>query len=65
MNLRPPLPDEELNIDFFKKAMDPVSTCLADSGLSKSKIAEVVMVDGSILYLEAAQSGRLGVYAYI
>mmetsp|Transcript_144332 Transcript_144332/g.462358 ORF Transcript_144332/g.462358 Transcript_144332/m.462358 type:complete len:683 (+) Transcript_144332:117-2165(+) len=38
---------EELCIDFFKKAMDPVSQCLADSGLSKSMIKEIVMVGGS------------------
>merc|ERR1712032_501032 len=38
---------EELNMDYFKKAMEPVSTCLADSGLAKSGIKEVVMVGGS------------------
>merc|ERR1740117_290563 len=38
---------EELCSDYFKKAMEPVSLCLADSGLPKSKIAEVVMVGGS------------------
>mmetsp|Transcript_85305 Transcript_85305/g.236365 ORF Transcript_85305/g.236365 Transcript_85305/m.236365 type:complete len:681 (+) Transcript_85305:232-2274(+) len=38
---------EELNVDYFKKAMEPVSQCLADSGFSKSKISEVVMVGGS------------------
>jgi len=38
---------EELCMDYFKKAMEPVSQCLADSGLPKSKIAEVVMVGGS------------------
>jgi len=38
---------EELNMDYFKKAMDPVSQCLADSNLPKSKITEVVMVGGS------------------
>jgi len=38
---------EELNVDYFKKAMEPVSQCLQDSGLPKSKIAEVVMVGGS------------------
>merc|ERR1712178_101317 len=34
-------------MDYFKKAMDPVSQCLACSGLPKSQIAEVVMVGGS------------------
>jgi len=38
---------EELNIDYFKKAMEPVSQCLNDSGLDKLKIKEVVMVGGS------------------
>jgi len=38
---------EELNMDYFKKAMDPVSQCLADSNMPKSKITEVVMVGGS------------------
>jgi L1 cell adhesion molecule like protein len=38
---------EELCIDYFKKAMEPVSQCLADSNLPKSKISDVVMVGGS------------------
>mmetsp|Transcript_75082 Transcript_75082/g.170016 ORF Transcript_75082/g.170016 Transcript_75082/m.170016 type:complete len:680 (-) Transcript_75082:125-2164(-) len=38
---------EELNMDYFKKAMEPVNQCLVDSGFSKSKITEVVMVGGS------------------
>jgi len=38
---------EELNMDYFKKAMEPVTQCLQDSGLEKSKIKEVVMVGGS------------------
>jgi len=38
---------EELNMDYFKKAMEPVSQCLADSNFPKSKISEVVMVGGS------------------
>jgi len=36
-----------LCMDFFKASMDPVSQCLADSGLSKSMIKEIVMVGGS------------------
>merc|ERR1719162_634249 len=35
---------EELCADYFKAAMEPVTQCLQDSGLPKSKIAEVVMV---------------------
>jgi len=38
---------EELCMDYFKKAMEPVSQCLADSNFPKSKIHEVVMVGGS------------------
>ena len=38
---------EELCMDYFKKAMEPVTQCLADSGLSKSMIKEIVMVGGS------------------
>jgi len=38
---------EELNMDYFKKAMEPVSQCLSDSGFPKSKISEVVLVGGS------------------
>jgi len=38
---------EELNMDYFRKAMEPVEQCLKDSGLPKSAIAEIVMVGGS------------------
>jgi len=38
---------EELNMDYFKKAMEPVEQCLKDSNLPKSAIAEIVMVGGS------------------
>uniref|UniRef100_A0A7S2NUC1 Heat shock protein 70 n=1 Tax=Zooxanthella nutricula TaxID=1333877 RepID=A0A7S2NUC1_9DINO len=38
---------EELNMDYFKKAMEPVSQCLEDAKLPKSAIAEIVMVGGS------------------
>merc|ERR1719476_399554 len=38
---------EELNVDYFKEAMEPVRQCLEDSGLQKASIAEVVMVGGS------------------
>jgi len=38
---------EEINMDYFKAAMEPVSVCLQDSGLPKSAISEVVMVGGS------------------
>merc|ERR1719389_1602459 len=38
---------EEINMDYFKKAMLPVEQCMTDSGLSKSQIAQVVLVGGS------------------
>merc|ERR1712217_909595 len=38
---------EDINMDYFKAAMEPVNICLGDSGLSKSQISEVVMVGGS------------------
>merc|ERR1719492_629621 len=38
---------EEINMDYFKAAMEPVAQCLADSGMSKDRIAEVVLVGGS------------------
>ena len=38
---------EELNMDLFKKTMEPVEKCMNDSGFKKSEIAEVVLVGGS------------------
>merc|ERR1719218_514651 len=38
---------EDLNMDYFKKCMEPVQKCLEDSKLSKSQIHEVVLVGGS------------------
>ncbi len=38
---------EELNMDLFKKTMEPVEKVMADSGFKKSEIAEVVLVGGS------------------
>eukprot|EP00933_Yihiella_yeosuensis_P028760 TRINITY_DN22583_c0_g1_i1.p1 TRINITY_DN22583_c0_g1~~TRINITY_DN22583_c0_g1_i1.p1 ORF type:complete len:692 (+),score=167.07 TRINITY_DN22583_c0_g1_i1:77-2077(+) len=38
---------EELCMDYFKKAMEPVEQCLKDSNMPQSKIAEIVMVGGS------------------
>lgn len=38
---------EDMNQAFFRKTMEPVATCLADSGLSKSQIDEVVLVGGT------------------
>mmetsp|Transcript_18225 Transcript_18225/g.42432 ORF Transcript_18225/g.42432 Transcript_18225/m.42432 type:complete len:675 (+) Transcript_18225:31-2055(+) len=38
---------EEINMDYFKAAMQPVQQCLSDSGLAKSKVHEIVLVGGS------------------
>lgn len=38
---------EDLNQDFFRRAMKPVETVLADAKMSKSQIDEVVLVGGS------------------
>eukprot|EP00406_Dinophysis_acuminata_P036667 CAMPEP_0179374990 /NCGR_PEP_ID=MMETSP0797-20121207/87580_1 /TAXON_ID=47934 /ORGANISM="Dinophysis acuminata, Strain DAEP01" /LENGTH=673 /DNA_ID=CAMNT_0021090999 /DNA_START=10 /DNA_END=2032 /DNA_ORIENTATION=- len=38
---------EELNMDYFKKAMEPVQQCLDDSHLTKKQIGDIVMVGGS------------------
>ncbi|KAL8145256.1 heat shock 70 kDa protein [Apium graveolens] len=38
---------EELNMDLFKKCMDPVEKCLRDSKIDKAQVHEVVLVGGS------------------
>jgi L1 cell adhesion molecule like protein len=38
---------EELNMDLFRKCMDPVERVLRDAKMDKSKIDEVVLVGGS------------------
>lgn len=38
---------EELNIDLFKKTLDPVQQALTDAGLKKNQIDEIVLVGGS------------------
>ena len=38
---------EEINADFFKRAMDPVDRVLKDSKLGKSDIHDIVLVGGS------------------
>ena len=38
---------EELNMDLFKKTMEPVEKVMSDSGMKKSEIHEVVLVGGS------------------
>ena len=38
---------EELNLDLFKKTLDPVERVLKDAGMSKSEISDLVLVGGS------------------
>ncbi|CAK9115986.1 unnamed protein product [Durusdinium trenchii] len=38
---------EELCLDYFKKAMEPVEQCLKDSNLPQKAISDIVMVGGS------------------
>merc|ERR1719498_177410 len=38
---------EDLNMDYFRKCMEPVDRVLRDSKLSKSQVHEVVLVGGS------------------
>jgi len=38
---------EELNIDLFKKTMEPVEKVMTDGGMKKNEIHEVVLVGGS------------------
>merc|ERR1712178_642827 len=38
---------EEMNMDLFRKCMEPVEKCLRDSKMDKSSIHEIVLVGGS------------------
>lgn len=38
---------EDINMSFFKKTLEPVSSVLSDAGLSKSDVHEVVLVGGT------------------
>lgn len=38
---------EELNMDLFRKCMDPVEKCLRDSKMDKAQVHDVVLVGGS------------------
>lgn len=38
---------EELNMDLFRKCMDPVEKCLRDAKMDKSRVHDVVLVGGS------------------
>lgn len=38
---------EELNLDLFKKTLQPVAKVISDAGLKKSEVDEIVLVGGS------------------
>jgi L1 cell adhesion molecule like protein len=38
---------EDMNMDYFRKCLDPVEKVLRDSGISKGSVHEVVLVGGS------------------
>ncbi|KAK3282661.1 hypothetical protein CYMTET_9611 [Cymbomonas tetramitiformis] len=38
---------EEMNMDLFRKCMEPVEKCLRDSKMDKSSVHEIVLVGGS------------------
>jgi len=38
---------EELNMDLFRKCLEPVEKCLRDSKIAKNRVHEVVLVGGS------------------
>ena len=38
---------EELNLGYFKRAMEPVSSAIRDAGLTKDQIHDIVLVGGS------------------
>ncbi|XP_010273661.1 PREDICTED: heat shock 70 kDa protein-like [Nelumbo nucifera] len=38
---------EELNMDLFRKCMEPVEKCLRDSKIDKSQVDDIVLVGGS------------------
>merc|ERR1711880_14543 len=38
---------EDLNMDYFRKCIEPVEKCLKDSKLAKSQVHEIVLVGGS------------------
>jgi molecular chaperone DnaK (HSP70) len=38
---------EELNLDLFKQTLTPVTQVLKDSGMSKSKVDQIILVGGS------------------
>jgi len=38
---------EELNMDLFRKCMEPVEKCLRDSKMDKSQVHDIVLVGGS------------------
>ncbi|KFK37144.1 hypothetical protein AALP_AA4G218800 [Arabis alpina] len=49
---------EELNMDLFRKCMEPVEKCLRDAKMDKSRVHEVVLVGGSTPVQAAILSGE-------
>ncbi|KAK0591454.1 hypothetical protein LWI29_002151 [Acer saccharum] len=46
---------EELNMDLFRKCMEPVEQCLRDAKMDKSTVHDVVLVGGSTRILKVQQ----------
>jgi L1 cell adhesion molecule like protein len=46
---------EELNLDLFRKCMEPVEKCLRDAKMDKSSVHDVVLVGGSSRILKVQQ----------
>ena len=38
---------EDLNVDLFRKTLDPVKQVLKDSGIDKKDVSQIVLVGGS------------------
>ncbi|KAF3528189.1 hypothetical protein DY000_02043594 [Brassica cretica] len=49
---------EELNMDLFRKCMEPVEKCLRDAKMDKSSVDDVVLVGGSTPVQAAILSGE-------
>ncbi|KAJ6842550.1 putative mediator of RNA polymerase II transcription subunit 37c [Iris pallida] len=49
---------EELNMDLFRKCMEPVEKCLRDAKMDKSMIHDVILVGGSTRILKFSNSCR-------
>ena len=50
---------EDLNMDYFRKCMDPVEKVMRDAKLSKSQVNEVVLVGGSTRTISASRGAAV------